>query len=285
MRSGAKYKSSNPSIVKINASTGLVIPRKEGSAKITATYKGVSITFTIRVVSSIEKDEEIEKYYNVLKKAANQVVQAYGEEITSANRYKILNAVRIYEAKRSGNYSDSQDGVEVHYTGSSSTDMTRVHYPVLVHARAISRGIRRYTASLNPIGTRSAKWFKIASISGKGSKITIKLKRKITADQIFGINGAVQFLCKGKKVSKSNVAKFPIYIKRKKKYLATATATKGKDIISINLKTSKLKKLRKGKTYSISGYEEWIEDGYELGFVLDDWVLDRNYDSWKFKAI
>ncbi|MEY8235958.1 Ig-like domain-containing protein [Lachnospiraceae bacterium 66-29] len=75
MRSGAKYKSSNPSIVKINASTGLVIPRKEGSAKITATYKGVSITFTIRVVSSFEKDEYDYGYSTYSWHSANSIAQ------------------------------------------------------------------------------------------------------------------------------------------------------------------------------------------------------------------
>lgn len=65
LNSGVTYKSNNTSVVTINKSTGLVTPKKNGTAKVTITFKRASKDCTIQVVSSVGK---LSNNYTALKK-------------------------------------------------------------------------------------------------------------------------------------------------------------------------------------------------------------------------
>lgn len=129
--------------------------------------------------------------------------------------------------------------------------------PICAHAAAIKSAVNEYSYSVaNPLSTRSSQMFKINAISGQGTKATITLKSKVTADQLFGL------ACNTRKdykstIKKGNTCQFKIKLKGDGKTLsATATAKVGSNKITI-----KTKKLTKGKTYVLQDcyYGGWLD--------------------------
>lgn len=276
LNSGVKYKSSVTSVASINASTGLVTPKKAGSTKVTITFKGVSKTCIIKVVSSLGK---VPSSYSALKKASNVLIKAYGKKITLSNRYKVVNARNQYLERRNGTFSGNINtyyGVESisNYDSSSYTykNTNKAYMPELAHAGAINGKIIDYVKSVNPIGTGGAKLFKVSSVSGKGSNVKAKVSGKVTDNQIFGIKASVSTIW-DTKIAKGNTAKFPLYLQDVKtghKYYAIATVSKGKNVMSIKLQNAKLKKNTSYKLVGITQEE-----------IYRDWA---NWGKTKFKA-
>ena len=277
LNSGVKYKSDKTSVVTINKSTGLVKAKKNGTAKITITFKGVSKTCTIKVVSKISK---LSGNYNTLKKSADALIKTYGKKLTSSNRYQAINANYLYiNACESAPYTSNfnfYSGLTSSYQNGKSTYIA--HLPMLAHASVISSKIDTYATNLNPIGTGNAKIFRLKSVSGKGSTVTIKLSKNTTEEQMFGLKAAASNFFDSK-IDKSNKVKFPIYIqdvKTRHKYYGLATATKGKNIISVKLQSLKLKK---GSSYTLIGMKR---------NSCDNWPSNQKFGNSKknntFKA-
>lgn len=275
MNSGVKYKSSNTSVAAINSTTGLVTPKKKGSTKITIKFKGVSKTCTLNVVSNLGSGPA---EYNKLQKSANALIKGYGKKITTSNRYKVVNLNNVYREERgvvpyisgmSPNYGVESTSA---YSDSTWVYANKAKMPALAHAYVISDKVSDYVDSVNPIGTGSAKLFKVSSVTGKGSAITAKVNGKVTVNQIFGIKASVSSIwdtC----IANGNTAKFPLYVKDMTtghKYYAIATATKGKNTLSIKLQSSTLKKNRTYKLLGISSYD-----------IYGDWT---NWGKTTFKA-
>ena len=238
LNSGVKYKSKDTSVASVNASTGLVTPKKPGSTKITITYKNVSKECVIKVVSDLGK---ISDSYQPLKKASDTLIQAYGKKVTASNRYNLVNARNLYlEAKEHvTDYALNHNfGMQSTYDATTYQYKNKAHLPQLAHAYAISETVRKYVESANPIGTGSAKLFK-ASVSRIWDS----------------------------KIAKGNTAKFPLYVqdvRTKHRFYAIATATKGKNVLSIKVQNLKLKKKGSYRLVGISHdeiYRDWANQG------------------------
>ncbi|MCI9446363.1 MAG: hypothetical protein HFH36_03010 [Lachnospiraceae bacterium] len=266
LNSGVKYKSKDTSVASVNASTGLVTPKKPGSTKITITYKNVSKECVIKVVSDLGK---ISDSYQPLKKASDTLIQAYGKKVTASNRYNLVNARNLYlEAKEHvTDYALNHNfGMQSTYDATTYQYKNKAHLPQLAHAYAISETVRKYVASANPIGTGSAKLFKVTGVRGSGSDVKANVSGKLTDSQIFGIKASVSRIWDSK-IAKGNTAKFPLYVQdvhTKHRFYAIATATKGKNVLSIKVQNLKLKKKGSYRLVGISHneiYRDWANQG------------------------
>lgn len=280
MNSGATYKSSDSSVASINSSTGLVKAKKKGKTTLTVTWKGQKSTCELEVVSSVGS---VSSKYNSLKKSANSLIKTSGKKITGKNRYKAVNAWNLYKTLRMEidntittltssdveTYSGLKRDVEYKTSESGSyygQTINKVKLPILQRATVYGRTIDSYISTKNPIGTGSAKLLQSKSISGKNKTVTVTLKSKVTADQIFGIQAGVSSIWDTKIASK-NTAQFPVYIKDTKtghKYYALATVKKGSNKLTIKTKTLKLKKNVKYKLIGSSMgdlYPSWSNKG------------------------
>ena len=256
--SGVTYSSSNPSVASVDQ-TGLVKPKKAGSANISVKYKGIPAQCTVKVVSSLGKDPSGMKY--TLKKQFQALDKAYGKGMTASNKYNIVNARNLYENE--GKYYSTYQAIVK--TTSSEYDpeegyiyksVWKAYNPAVCRAYIISQAVASAIDSQNPIGDGDATMFKVAKVSGKGSTVTVKLSKKVTAGQIFAIQASVSKMFDSK-VSKSKKTEFPVYIRDTKKgvrYYALATATQGKNTLTVKLQSSKLKK---GTSYKLAGVSEW----------------------------
>lgn len=287
MKKGASYKSSNPGVASINKTSGLVKPKKTGTTQITVSYKGVSKTCTLKIVSNL--GVKIPKGMKSLEKKANALVKAFGKGITKSNRYQAVSANNqykmLYEEVQSKNDKTNKDTYFSEETGcvyKLHPDFAfQVCMPALMSAHVRSYTLDTYyVGARNPIGTGGGKFFKIKSASGKGRQVTANLEKKVSEDQIFGLKAVVSGKYFDTKIVKNNRAEFPLYIRDKEtghRYYAIATATKGSKKLSIKLQSGKLKK---GGSYQIVGISF---EGYDFDYpITDKWTKTGN-TSFKAK--
>lgn len=243
--SGATYSSSNKNVIAIDKK-GKITAKKTGTATITVKFKGTTGKCKLKVVKSLASAKKAfgEKYsnYEVAKKAAENFVAAYGNGITTKNRYNVLQAYKDY----------AKNWVSTVYADYSNTSKTSYYIvePIFGRASAFAYMAYEYGRTRNPMGTIQSKQFKIKSIKGQGTKVTITLKSKVTEEQLVGIQyaGINTDEIVAKKTSTLNV---PMHIAEKDWTNPTtviATVKKGSNQITI-----KTKKLKKGKTYRIYG--------------------------------
>lgn len=255
--SGATYKSSNKNIIAVD-SKGKLTAKKTGTATITVKFKGTTGKCKLTVVESLASIRTKVTDYEAKAKAAKNLVNAYGNGITNANRYKILKAyknyVNCYPSAVYRDYTATYNG-----TGYTTTTNSYIYNPMAGRAYVVSEAIIEYNRDRNPLGTIQAKQFKIKSITGKGTTVTVTLKSEVTAEQIVGIQFAKAY-SELVSVKKTSTVKFPMYIvdKNNKYEQVIATAKKGNNKITI-----KTPKLKKGATYQLTG-DGWL-DPYSSG--------------------
>ncbi len=214
----------------------------------------MSKTCTIKVVSKIDK---LSGNYNALKNSANALIKTYGKKITSSNRYQAVNANYLYNNAYSTTSGSANFSIYngLSYSSYQNGISTYIAYmPILAHAAVISDKIDDYARNLNPIGSGNSKIFRLKSVSGKSSTVTIKLSKNVSEEQMFGLKTAASNFFDSK-IVKNNTAKFPIHIqdvKTKHIYYGIATAIKGKNTISVKLQSLKLKK---GSSYKLIGIQ------------------------------
>lgn len=252
--SGVTYKSSNKNIIAVD-SKGKLTAKKIGTATITIKFKGVTGKCKLTVVESFASIRDAVSGYEAGKKASEELVSAYGKGITSKNCYKVLKAYKVYKNSYVSAVGYGSDGKSCLYT------------PIAGRAGVIASEVQKYGETRNPLATSSGKCFKVKSITGKGTSITITLKSKVTADQLLGIQFAGVYY---DEVSdgKTSTVTFPMYVIDKKgKYTAvSAKVKKGSNKITI-----KTPKLTKGQTYS-------------LGSGIGDWLISGSGNKNSFKA-
>ena len=273
----ATYTSSDKSVATVNKTTGEVKIKKAGTTTITVKWQGIKDSFKLNVLSKTNFFKEVNKrqfsdYKKIASdydKAAKAFLKASGTspKITSKNRYKILTAYANYASA----YESAYLGC---YEPDSSTGNYKSNYyifsPTAGRANMICHELNRYAAPNNPFTTWSSKCFNVKSISGKGSSKTISLvlKDKVTATQIFGANYAYSW---DTEIKESSTYTFPIVVQCKSngyKYRAIATIKKGSSKMTIKLTTGKLVK---GKTYKLLAISstgnyptymgDWLDDG------------------------
>lgn len=230
---GVTYTSANPSVVSVS-NTGKMTVKGFGLATINITFKGYSHTVYVKGVKDFSKElkESISRQNTAGDKYAAAFIKAYGKGVTAKNRYSLLN---IY--KKAGYFSS---GYATTYVSSLECG---IYNGTAGRANALAENLYKYAnEKANPFSTNSAKVFNIQKISGKGQQITVTLKSKVTADQIYGVQYAKNEDTNVKEVS---TVQFPIYVKDMKsehRYYAVATIKKGSKTMTIKTKNLKLKK-------------------------------------------
>lgn len=232
--SGVTYTSANPSIVSVNQKTGQMTVKGLGLTTISIKFKGYSHTVYVKGMKDFSKQfkQNLSWQKSEGDKYAAAFVKAYGKGITTANRYKLLN---IY--KKAGYFSSG------YTTSYSSVRECGIYDGTAGHAHALANNLYKYSREkMSPFATKSAKVFNIQKISGKGQQITVTLKSKVTADQIYGAQYEKNDDTDVKEVS---TFQFPIYVKdmtSEHRYYAVATIKKGSKTMTIKTKNLKLKK-------------------------------------------
>lgn len=249
--SGVTYKSSNKNIIAVD-SKGKLTAKKTGTATITVKFKGATGKCKLTVVEkdSFASIRNAVYRYAESKEASEKLISAYGKGITNKNRYKVLKA---YKAFRKNFVS----AVYVEYN-SDGNNTYRIYNPITGRAAVIAEAVQKYGDARNPLATSSGKYFKVKSITGKGTSITITLKSKVTAEQVLGIQFAGVYYDEVSD-SKTSTVTFPMYVMDKNgKYTAvSAKVKKGSNKITI-----KTPKLTKGQTYRLgSGIGDWLVSG------------------------
>ncbi len=261
---GVTYKSSNSKVAKINSKTGKVDLKKTGSATITVTFKKNSAKIKLKVVSKNTLQKNLKKFpayttdkISAYESSAKAFLKQTGKnpKITSANRYKLANAKKTYYQK-----DFSYSGFIRTYNAPSYT--CYIYSTSSGRASYVCNKIDEYTLKNNPLGTGPSKSaaFKVTSISAsRNSKnITMKLKNKVTKDQLFGV---IATYSSNNKIKEADSCSFPITVvntKNQKTYFATATMKKGSNKITIKTQNYKLKK----GTYKLVSYSgPWLADG------------------------
>lgn len=269
--SGVTYKSSNSKVASINKSTGKVDLKKTGTATITITYKNVSTKIKLKVVSKDTLKKNVKKVNSYLgqnlstyEDSAKAFLKATGTnpKITASNRYKLLTALKNY---KSADYYYHYSGYTNAYDSASSKYVYYIYSTDSGRANRIASKIDDYAAARNPFATKPSKSvaFHVTSISGtkNTNKITMKLKNKVTEDQIFGANIGFSW---DTEVKKSDTYSFPVTVqnmKNKRKHYAIATVKKNSNKITIELKSQKL---QKGITYKLLAYGPWLDNGVNM---------------------
>lgn len=257
MSSGVTYKSSKPSVATINSTTGLITTKKTGTTVITVKFKGSTAKFNLKVVSKTKLKEQISNYTQAILPDIEECAEAFFtttgkvSKVTNSNRYKIMTAYKSYDYKYERGYATSYASDECTYY---------VYSPDAAHAYAVGSAYLDYAVDRSPFATTSAKCFQVGSISGKANtqKITITLKNKVTADQIFG---GKNFLSWDTELKATKEYSFPIKVqntKTKYRYYAIATVKQGSNTMTIETKNLKLVKGTKYKLISYDG-ESWLD--------------------------
>lgn len=260
MLSGVTYKSSKSSVASINSKTGKINAKKTGTTTITIKYSGQEVKFKLKVINSKDLKKKLPVYVTSdmsdLEECANIFLNQVGDitKITTANRYDILTAYKIYDYKSSNGLTSIYESVSGSYKHTYY-----LYSPKAAHAYATCNALSQYSSVHSPFATSSSKCFKVKSISGKGNtnKIKVNLKNKVTEDQIFGGN---YYLSWESDIEKSGIYTFPIRVKNMKNnyyYYAIATVKKGSTTMTIETKNLKLKK---GTNYKlIAQYGSWLD--------------------------
>ncbi len=257
MNSGVTYKSSKPTVASINSKTGLITTKKNGTTVITVKFKGTTAKFTLRVVSKTNLKKMISNTMlaelSDLEECSKAFFTTAGSvtKITSANRYKIMSAYKSYDYKDERGYTSAYASDEYTYY---------VYSPEATHAYAVGNAFSKYAEERNPFATTSPRCFQLGSISGKGNtkKITVTLKSKVSAEQIFGGKNILSW---DTELTSNKTYSFPIRVqnvKTKYKYYAIATVKQGENKMTIQTMNLKLKKGTKYKLLSYDGHS-WLD--------------------------
>lgn len=266
--SGVSYKSSQPSVVAINAKTGEMNAKKNGTSEITVKYKGKKRHCTIKVVDEVPSYFDKRHYREVPDKYAGDFIKEFGTEITSKNRYKLLSIYKLADEWVVGS-----NGVYTKNIFEKKEMFCAICEPTIGRANALARKFGIYAQERNPFLGGSAKQIKITKLSGSKKTITATISKKVDADQIFGAQYVYGW---DSKASEKRTVDFPVYIRDTRdgyKYYAVATLKKGSNKITIKTKNLKLKKNVK---YELRVYDRFPDRA-------GDWLKGSKVTTFKAK--
>lgn len=221
--SKTRYKSSKKKIASVEKKTGLVTAKKTGTTVITVKSKGqvLQCNLTVMPKKSLGSTQKVMKKYI---KAINKCSKTFPKKVTAKNSYAAYNSYatlrnkvetfnkklfntnqQLYGSSWNG-ILDPDDKYELKYYSSDDypeknddlvvPNMGRIDYMsnVLYNYRTKASGIALYT---NKSGANSVKGnLQIKKISAKQTKktVTVKLNKKVSAANIFGIKAYNAFM-------------------------------------------------------------------------------------------
>ncbi len=255
----ATYSSSKKTVATVD-SKGNLTAKKAGKATITVKYKSKKISCIVNVekAGSFGNAETVAS----LESEVNELVKNIPTKITTKNGFTL-------NSKRTAYYYKLTDPSEDLYSkitfdgflkdGWNTTNKLAV--PQAGRYYYIKGLLDVYASKNSPTSTRSAKVMKIASVSGKTSGITIKVKKALTSEQILASQIESYAYNIDNTSQKKSYSDISVYDKSAKKYYTgTLTLTKGSKTVKLQLGTykysngvSKYVKVKpvKGHTYVI----------------------------------
>lgn len=265
-RSGVTYTSQNKAVATVSKTTGAVKVKKAGEAVLNIRYKGKTTTCTLKAVAK-GKLGSSNRGYSTLQKRAQAAAKAYGTGLNSRNCYEVNNQlVQLENALPTDKKTVNSKG----FLYAKGVLSNKLIVSALGRYEVMQQAMHVFAEKVNPIGTRADAAFAIKSVSGKGKQITIRLKKNVTASQIFGIKKNAGW---DSELNQTATAQFPIYVKDRAKgyqYYATATATKGSSQITVQLYT---KNLTKNHSYRLIGAKTGS------GKMAYGWTLGKTFQA------
>lgn len=258
---GVRYDSKNSAVASVNATTGLVNLKKSGSTVISMTYQGISTKCKV-VVEANRSTKYVE-----LKKRAEALAKSYGTGITEKNCYKVSNELARIETVIPTDKKTVNVKGFAYKNGKLSNSL---EIAALGRYETIKEDMDSYMEANDPIGINSKACFKISNVKASGKQIEIKLSQKVSASQIFAIKKASGW---DSEITCGNTAQFPMYVADTStgyKYYAIATATKGSNIVKVNMYS---KKLKNGRKYVLVGNIKG------KGSMKNGWTKGRSFTA------
>lgn len=273
----ASYKSSNTTVATVDAN-GYMKTLKPGTTTITVSFKGKKTTkeFTVVKKGSFGTVAEVTE----LAKAAKKLPSKMPSSITTKNGKKYVDMMSDYvkvEQKVSNQVNSNgmlKEEVTIGtYTYYSSTNKLAV--PEAGRREPLYKLLSIYENKNSPTSTRSAKVLKLSSATAsvKKNTITLKLKKKVTKEQILAAKIYEEVYCRDA-LNASKLADNQAYVRvsvinKKQTYEGVAKITLGKKTATMQIYTSKYEngkatytkaKLKKNQTYTLGyGANEWTK--------------------------
>ncbi len=184
----ASYKSARTKVASVN-SKGNVSAKKAGTTDITVKYQGNTILchLTVEKKGSFGKDEAITKMRAAAKTLAKKMPSKLNASrgfslINNKNAY--LNAYRSYSIRQLSYegflYTNERPAGDLVDYGRSE----KLAVPEAGRYLTAEAMLRQFMKKNDPTSKQSSKTMSIASARASTKSITIKLKKKLTADQI-----------------------------------------------------------------------------------------------------
>lgn len=275
----ASYKSSDATVASVD-SKGYMKALKPGTTTITVSYKGKTASKEFKVVAqgTFGTVDEATK----LLTAAQKLPSKMPSSITTKNALKYTKMLSSYVKveKEVSNKVNSDGLLREEITAGLYTYVTSTSKLIVPEAgrrNTLYRLLSTYETKNSPTSTRSAKVLKLSSAtaSAKKNTITLKLKKKVTKEQILAAKIYEEVYCSDSlKASKLNNKQAYIRVtvrSKNKMYEGVAKITQGKKTATMKIYTSKYnngtttykkEKIKKGQTYS-------------LGYAANDWTKGK----------
>lgn len=238
----AAYSSSKKSVATVN-SKGYFTAKAEGTTKLTIKYGGQKISTNVTVVAagSFERTNEV----SGLKKKAEAIAKKTPSKITTKNGFELYKLTAQYRDYAENAKTVTETGFLVetvtqdygngsYYSKTSTTNKLVV--PEAGKYYALNMMLRNYAEQNNPTGTKGAKLLKVKSVSANTSAITVKLKKKVSTEQVLAARILYGDYMENDKLSGKTKANISVYVtdkKTSKMYRCTAQLKKGSNTLKL----------------------------------------------------
>ncbi|MBO5303475.1 MAG: hypothetical protein J6A92_05440 [Lachnospiraceae bacterium] len=268
------YSSSEKSVVTVDKD-GIFTAKKPGITTITVKFrtKNIKCKFQVMEVGSFGESEAVVNLRALCEKSFKNIPK----KITIANGYKYLKMKKQYstdifeyrfavsnsgfikEPVKIGNYTSYQDTCKL-----AVPQMGRYWY--------LDALLSKFEEKNSPTSTKSSKVMKIASISANTRQITVKLKKKVSNEQILATNIGDFYLNPSFNKKTANISMYVYDMTEEKLYSAKGIIKKGSNTMKIeigkfqytskngiNITKLKKEKLKKGHTYRLCADYTWTK--------------------------
>lgn len=261
----ATYTSSKKSVATVDKK-GYLTTKGTGTTTITVKYKGKKVSRKLKVVPT--GDFGYGDDLAAIQKKAEELATKIPKKVTAKNGFSIIKLKTDYEEflqnSENSAYGINTNGMILNYAVSGTTRELVV--PQASRYNVINRMLGEYASKNSPTSTRSSKVLKIKSASAKTNQITIKLKNKVSAEQLLAAKCSYTLWGQPKGSNKAYIYVYFHDSAQKTYYYGKGELVKGSKVIKVtpykySSKTYKYvrTKLKKGKTYVLGSKTDWTK--------------------------
>ena len=263
----ASYRSQDKKVAAVNGK-GYLSAKKPGTTEITVVCQGKTLTCHL----TVEKKDTFEQTRSVkeLKAAAKTLAKGMPKKLNAAKGYNLNRKMAGYMEVYNGTAKElSYDGFlyEGKRPSRDKVDYKRsaqLAVPEAGRFRTADALLNQFKTDNNPVSVTSKKTMRIASASAssKTGKITIKLTKKLSAEQILGAQLAFPKENSTEGKTKANIS-MSVYDETENKYYrGKPVLKKGSRQLEVQLISSvngiaESVKIEKGHVYMLGSELEW----------------------------